>query len=78
MRVCNPCYGARASERVILPGDWIVTSRCDQCGTYGNPRDFEDANPGGWKGVYSGTCGACSKEGRTTKETGEEARAAYD
>jgi hypothetical protein len=78
MRVCDPCYGARASELVIVPGDWIVTARCDSCGTYGNPRDFEDANPGGRKGVYSGTCGACAREDTGSTEGAVEDAARTD
>ena len=78
IRVCDPCYGARASELVIVPGDWIVTARCDRCGVYGNARDFEDANPGGRKGVYSGTCRACAKEGVVPTEGAREDAAGTD
>ena len=72
IRACDPCYEARASELVIVPGDWIVTARCDGCATYGNPRDFKDASPGGRKGVYSGTCGECAKEGAVPTEEAAE------
>ena len=78
IRVCDPCYGARASELVIVAGDWIVTARCDRCGAYGNPRDFEDASPGGRKGVYSGTCGECAKEGAESTEGATEHAARTD
>src|SRR5215211_3921049 len=75
VRVCDPCYGARAAYLMIVPGDWIITAGCDSCGTYGNPRDFEDASPGGRKGVYSGTCGECAKDGvGTTEGAAEDAR----
>jgi hypothetical protein len=36
--VCDPCREVRASELTIVPGDWVVTARCEECGTYGNPR----------------------------------------
>ena len=78
IRVCDPCYEARVSELVIVPGDWIVTARCDSCRAYGNPRDFEDASPGGRKGVYSGTCGACAKEGAESVEGAAEDAARTD
>jgi hypothetical protein len=62
IRVCEPCYGSRASQLVIVPGDWVVAARCDSCGRYGNPREFSEVSPGGRKGAYSGTCGACTEE----------------
>ena len=61
--VCDPCWEEHHSELTIVPGDWIVTARCDQCGTYGNPREFSEVSLGGRKGAYSGTCRACT-EGR--------------
>ena len=62
--VCNPCYEDHASELVIVPGDWVVTARCDSCGVYANPREFIGVSPGGRHNAYSGTCGACAGEGR--------------
>jgi hypothetical protein len=62
--VCDPCYGDHASELTIVPGDWVVTARCNACGVYGNPREFAEAQPGGRKDAYSGTCGACAGEQR--------------
>lgn len=59
IRVCDPCYEIRASELVVVPGDWVVAARCDLCWSYGKPRDFEVANPGGRKGVFSGICPGC-------------------
>jgi hypothetical protein len=47
IRVCDSCYETRASELVIVPGDHVVTVRCDGCGIYGNPRDFVGVVPGG-------------------------------
>ncbi|MDP9477753.1 MAG: hypothetical protein M3R38_19065 [Actinomycetota bacterium] len=63
LRVCDPCYGSRASELVIVPGDRVVTARCDGCGVYGNPREFAEYRTGGRHGAFSGTCGACAEEG---------------
>ena len=63
IRVCDSCWEVRASELVIVPGDEVVTARCDQCGRYGNPREFAEARPGGRKDAYSGTCKACAEEG---------------
>jgi hypothetical protein len=34
IRVCDPCYEACASELVIVPGDVVVTARCNGCGAY--------------------------------------------
>jgi hypothetical protein len=61
--VCDPCCEEHACELTIVPGDWVVTARCGECGTYGNPREFSEVNLGGRKGTYSGTCGACAEEG---------------
>ena len=48
---------------MIVPGDHVVTVRCDGCGIYGNPRDFVGVVPGGRHGAYSGTYAACAEEG---------------
>lgn len=74
VRVCDPCWGARRSELVIVPGDHLVTARCDRCGAYGNPRDFTKLAAGGRHGAYSGTCGACAGE-EAREAVGEAARA---
>ena len=63
LRVCDPCYGPRACEMVIVPGDYVVTARCDGCGAYGNPREFAAFRPGGRHGAFSGVCGTCAEEG---------------
>jgi hypothetical protein len=60
--VCDDCYGEHASELVIVPGDHVVTARCEGCGTYGNPREFSEVSLGGRKGAYSGTCRECAGE----------------
>jgi hypothetical protein len=59
---CDPCHEELASVLVIVPGEWVVTIRCDSCGVYGNPREFAEAEPGGRKDAYSGMCGACEGE----------------
>ncbi len=61
-RVCDPCYTPRACKLVIVPGDAVVTARCNLCGGYGNPREFAEANPGGRKDAYSGRCTTCAKD----------------
>ncbi len=63
IRVCDPCWEDRKVGLVIVPGDRVVTARCDWCGVYGNPREFAEHRPGGRHGAYSGTCGACAEEG---------------
>jgi hypothetical protein len=60
--VCDPCYEEHAPVLVIVPGDWGVTARCNLCGHYGNPREFHEAEPGGRKDAYAGTCGMCAGE----------------
>lgn len=62
LRVCDPCYATRASELVIVPGDRVMTARCDRCGIYANPREFAEHRLGGRHGAYSGTCGPCAGE----------------
>ena len=56
VRVCDSCW--EALRLVIVPGDASVTARCDQCGRYGNPREFAEARPGGRKHAYAGICEA--------------------
>lgn len=59
--VCDPCHEEHEAELMIVPGDRMVTARCDACGLYSNnPREFLGVRLGGRKGVYSGTCEACS------------------
>jgi hypothetical protein len=60
--VCDPCHAEHATELTIVPGDRLVTARCDSCGFYGNPRAFVGIALGGRKGAYSGTCGTCAGE----------------
>lgn len=45
--VCDPCWDEHRHELTIVPGDWIVTARCEGCGTYGNPREFSELFLGG-------------------------------
>jgi hypothetical protein len=61
--VCDSCWEEHASELTIVPGDHVVTARCEGCGTYGNPREFSEVALGGRHGALSGTCGGCA-EGR--------------
>jgi hypothetical protein len=63
LRVCDPSYEVLAPWLVIVPGDGVVAARCDQCGRYGNSREFAEVEPGGRHNAYSGTCGACADEG---------------
>jgi len=58
---------------VIVPGDHLVTARCERCGAYGNPRGFSGLKAGGRHGAYSGTCRACTHDAR--EAVGEAARA---
>ena len=60
--VCDECYDENASVLVIVPGDRVVTARCDYCWCYGNPREFVVVSPGGRKNAYSGTCATCVGE----------------
>jgi hypothetical protein len=60
LRVCDPCWEVLRSWLVIVPGDRVVTARCDGCGAYFNPRDVVEASPGGRHDTYSGTCGLCA------------------
>jgi NMD protein affecting ribosome stability and mRNA decay len=62
--VCDACYEEHRPELTVVPGDAVVTARCDGCGTYGNPRQFAKTSPGGRKDAYSGTCEICAEEDR--------------
>ena len=69
LRVCDPCWEVLGSWLMIVPGDYVVTARCEGCGGYFNPREMAEVSPGGRYNAYSGTCGACTEEGagRTIK-----------
>ena len=58
--VCDPCWSEHEEDLGIVPGDHVVTARCDLCGAYGNPRGFSGVRLGGRKGAYSGTCASCT------------------
>lgn len=63
LRVCDPCWEVLAPWIVIIPGEAVVTARCDLCGAYFNPREMAKASPGGRYNTYSGTCEECAKAG---------------
>ncbi len=67
--VCDPCYLEHEPELTLVPGNRVVTARCDLCGCYGNPREFVDISPGGRHDAYSGTCGECA--GQSLEKKGE-------
>jgi hypothetical protein len=69
IRVCDLCWEVLSPWLVIVPGDEVVTGRCDECGAYFNPREMAEASPGGHHNTYSGTCGTCARKVRT--ETSE-------
>ena len=71
LRVCDPCWEVLRIWLVIVPGDAVVTARCDWCGRYFNPREMAVVSPGGRYDAYSGICGTCAEEGSTG--TSEEA-----
>ena len=62
--LCDPCYEVLVQWFVVVSGDWVVAARCDSCWSYGNPREFQNAQPGGRKDTYSGLCRDCAKERR--------------
>lgn len=43
---------------VVVPGDAVVTARCDGCRVYFNLREMAEFSLGGRYNTYSGTCGA--------------------
>jgi hypothetical protein len=63
IRVCDPCWEILGPWLVVVPGDGVVTARCDGCAGYSNPRDMVKFSPGGRYNAYSGTCEACAKVG---------------
>jgi hypothetical protein len=65
IRVCDPCWEILSSWLVIVPGDGVVTARCEGCEAYFNPREMALVSPGGRYNAYSGTCEACAKVGVT-------------
>jgi hypothetical protein len=65
LRLCDPCWEALLPWLVIVPGDGVVTARCDECGAYFNPREMAKVSPGGRYNAYSGTCESCAEVGAT-------------
>ncbi len=74
IRVCDPCWEILAPWLVIVPGDAVVSVRCDGCGAYFNPGEMKEFSPGGRYNAYSGTCRACTKEGAREAAVGVAAR----
>jgi hypothetical protein len=70
LMVCDECYGENASVLVIVPGDRVVTARCDHCWYYGNPREFAEVRLGGRKNAYAGTCKVCAGQIEETTSEG--------
>jgi hypothetical protein len=46
LRVCDPCWEVLSSWLVIVPGDAVVTARCEGCGAYFNPKEMDEFSPG--------------------------------
>jgi hypothetical protein len=63
IRVCDPCWEVLGAWLVVVPGERVVTARCEGCGAYFNPRDMAKFSPGGRYNAYHGTCEACAKVG---------------
>jgi hypothetical protein len=67
IRVCDPCWEVLVTcwevlvtWLVVIPGDGVVTARCEGCGSYQNPQYCAKVSPGGRYDTYSGMCGACA------------------
>lgn len=63
IRVCDPCWQVLSPWLIIVPGNYVVTARCDGCGAYFSPREMAEFSSGGRYNAYSGTCRACAKIG---------------
>jgi hypothetical protein len=63
IRVCDPCWEVLSPWLVIVPGDGVVTGRCDECERYFNPREMAEFSPGGRYNAYAGKCEACAEVG---------------
>jgi hypothetical protein len=61
LRICDPCWEVLSPWLVIVPGDEVVTARCNGCGAYFNPREMAQVSPGGRYDAYSGICEMCAK-----------------
>ena len=60
IRICDPWWEVLGAWLVIVPGDGVVTGRCEGCGAYFNPREMAECSPGGRYNAYSGTCRTCA------------------
>jgi hypothetical protein len=65
IRGCDPCWGVLSLWLVDMPGDAVVSVRCDLCARYANPRVMAEFSPGCRYNAYSRTCGKCAKVGIT-------------
>jgi NMD protein affecting ribosome stability and mRNA decay len=70
IRVCDPCYEVLRAWLVIVPGDEVVTARCDRCGAYFNPKDMSEYSPGGRYNAYARMYETCAKVGATFQSAG--------
>ncbi len=57
--LCDPCWEPLRDTVWIVPGETVVTVRCDRCGSYGNPQDYEGLRPAGRKDCFGGLCREC-------------------
>lgn len=67
LRVCDPCWEVLAPWLVIVPGQRVVTARCEECGVYFNPREMAQVSPGGRYNAYARTCRTCAKVGAASR-----------
>jgi hypothetical protein len=61
LQVCDPYWEVLSPWLVLVPGDRVVTARCDGCRAYFNPREMAECSLGGHRNTYSGTCETCAK-----------------
>ena len=61
--LCDGCYWPLADRLWIRAGAFTVTSRCDACQRFCNPRELVESRPGGHGKrdlVSTGICGGCA------------------
>ena len=60
--LCDLCYESISKAVWIVPGDFSITARCDECRSYVNPRELVSITPGGAHKrdiIASGICREC-------------------
>ncbi len=63
--LCDECWEPISGSLWVVPGDFSITARCDECRSYVNPSELATSYPGGATKrdiIASGVCKDCAVE----------------